>query len=35
MTIYNTTHIESWERFYRSNFINSLTGSNQLILLEL
>jgi flavin reductase (DIM6/NTAB) family NADH-FMN oxidoreductase RutF len=26
MTIYNTTHIESWERFYRANFINSLTG---------
>lgn len=23
---YNTTDIESWERFYRANFINSLTG---------
>lgn len=26
MTIYNSTDIESWERFYRANFINSLTG---------
>ena len=26
MTIYNSSDIESWERFYRANFINSLTG---------
>ncbi len=26
MAIYNISEIESWERFYRSNFINSLTG---------
>jgi flavin reductase (DIM6/NTAB) family NADH-FMN oxidoreductase RutF len=26
MAIYNTSNIESWERFYRANFINSLTG---------
>lgn len=26
MTSYNTSDIESWERFYRANFINSLTG---------
>lgn len=26
MASYNTTDIESWERFYRANFINSLTG---------
>ncbi len=26
MAIYTTSEIESWERFYRANFINSLTG---------
>jgi flavin reductase (DIM6/NTAB) family NADH-FMN oxidoreductase RutF len=26
MASYNTADIESWERFYRANFINSLTG---------
>ncbi len=26
MASYSTPHIESWERFYRANFINSLTG---------
>jgi len=26
MTSYNSTDIASWERFYRANFINSLTG---------
>ncbi len=26
MASYTTLNIESWERFYRSNFINSLTG---------
>jgi flavin reductase (DIM6/NTAB) family NADH-FMN oxidoreductase RutF len=26
MAAYNLADIESWERFYRSNFINSLTG---------
>ncbi len=26
MTIYNTADINTWERFYRANFINSLTG---------
>ena len=26
MASYNTSDIESWERFYRANFINSLTG---------
>ncbi len=26
MAHYNTSDIESWERFYRANFINSLTG---------
>jgi len=26
MKSYNTSDIESWERFYRTNFINSLTG---------
>jgi flavin reductase (DIM6/NTAB) family NADH-FMN oxidoreductase RutF len=26
MAAYNTADIESWERFYRANFINSLTG---------
>lgn len=26
MATYNISHIESWERFYRANFINSLTG---------
>jgi len=26
MESYTTSHIESWERFYRANFINSLTG---------
>ncbi|MDQ2863093.1 MAG: flavin reductase [Bacteroidota bacterium] len=26
MALYNTSDIESWERFYRANFINSLTG---------
>ncbi len=26
MASYTTSHIESWERFYRTNFINSLTG---------
>ncbi len=26
MAIYSTSEIESWERFYRANFINSLTG---------
>lgn len=26
MASYNITEIESWERFYRANFINSLTG---------
>ena len=26
MPSYNNSHIESWERFYRANFINSLTG---------
>ena len=26
MAVYSISEIESWERFYRSNFINSLTG---------
>jgi flavin reductase (DIM6/NTAB) family NADH-FMN oxidoreductase RutF len=26
MTSYTTSDIESWERFYRANFINTLTG---------
>lgn len=26
MSFYSTTTIDSWERFYRANFINSLTG---------
>ena len=26
MASYTTSNIESWERFYRANFINSLTG---------
>jgi flavin reductase (DIM6/NTAB) family NADH-FMN oxidoreductase RutF len=26
MPFYNQTDIQSWERFYRANFINSLTG---------
>ena len=26
MTIYNTADMEAWERFYRANLINSLTG---------
>lgn len=26
MEFYNTSVIQSWERFYRANFINSLTG---------
>lgn len=26
MAIYTSAEIESWERFYRANFINSLTG---------
>ena len=26
MALYNLSEIESWERFYRTNFINSLTG---------
>ncbi len=26
MISYNTSDIDSWERFYRANFINSLTG---------
>lgn len=26
MLTYNTSDIETWERFYRANFINSLTG---------
>lgn len=26
MSFYNTADIDSWERFYRANFINSLTG---------
>lgn len=26
MATYNSAHIASWERFYRANFINSLTG---------
>ena len=26
MASFNTSDIESWERFYRANFINSLTG---------
>lgn len=26
MASYNTSDIDSWERFYRANFINSLTG---------
>ena len=26
MTTYNASDVESWERFYRANFINSLTG---------
>jgi len=26
MVFYTDSHIDSWERFYRANFINSLTG---------
>ena len=26
MAAYGISEIESWERFYRANFINSLTG---------
>ncbi len=26
MALYSTSDIESWERFYRAKFINSLTG---------
>ncbi len=26
MALYTTSHIASWERFYKANFINSLTG---------
>jgi flavin reductase (DIM6/NTAB) family NADH-FMN oxidoreductase RutF len=33
MLFYNQTTIQSWERFYRANFINSLTGFKSVSLL--
>ena len=33
MAIYSDSLIQSWERFYRANFINSLTGFKSVSLL--